>query len=102
MNNNQLFKPAPQTPSIGNSPSEAAQASPPVRPDTYRLPSKGGDPFFGLTRSWYYAAESAGFLRLVRLRQRGKVRGVVLVPYLDVAALVRAAQAESSPSSSAQ
>lgn len=62
------------------------------RPETYRLPSKGGDPFFGFTRSWYYSAERDGLLRLIRVRTRGRLRGVTLVPYDDVAAIVAAAK----------
>jgi hypothetical protein len=70
----------------------------PERPETYRLPSKGGDRYFGLTRSWYYQAEKEGILRLIRIRARGKIRGVTLVPYDDVAALVNAAKTKSSSS----
>lgn len=62
------------------------------RPETFRLPIKGGDPYFGLTRGWYYAAEKDGLIRLVRLRKRGNRRGVTLVPYDDVAALIAAAK----------
>ena len=64
----------------------------PDRPDTYRIPIKGGDPYFGLTRSWYYSAEQDGRLRLIRVRKRGKQRGVTLVPYDDVAAIIAAAK----------
>lgn len=66
------------------------------RPETFRLPKIGGDPFFGLTRSWYYSAEKEGTLRLIRLRQRGKLRGVVLIPYDDVARIVAAAREQES------
>lgn len=48
-------------------------------PITYRLPSKGTDPYFGLTRSFYYAAETQGRLTLIRLRSKGKSRGVTNV-----------------------
>lgn len=50
-------------------------------PEFFRLPIVGNDPYFGLTRSWYYAAESRGWIKLKRLRERGKLRGVTLVPY---------------------
>ena len=66
------------------------------RSETYRLPLRGGDPYFGLTRSWYYAAEKDGLIRLVRFRTRGRLRGVTLVPYDDVAALVNAAKQQGS------
>lgn len=62
--------------------------APLIKPETFRLPAKGGDPFFGMTRSWYYAAEADGRLRLIRIRKRGNQRGVTLVPYDAVRALV--------------
>lgn len=66
--------------------SEAARAS---RPEFYRLPSVGGDPHFGFTRSFYYEGENRGYWKLARIRERGKLRGVTLVPYDSVAAFVR-------------
>ena len=64
-------------------------------PEVYRLPKSGQrDPYHGLSRSWYYAAEKAGELRLIRLRKRGNVRGVTLVPFAAVAELVRRAYEE--------
>lgn len=63
-----------------------------TKPEFFRLPRSGGDPHFGLSRSWFYAAEKEGLLKLIRLRQRGKMRGVVLVPYADVARLVNRAR----------
>ena len=64
----------------------AARAS---RPEFYRLPSVGGDPHFGFTRSFYYEGENRGYWKLARIRQRGKLRGVTLIPYEAVAAFVR-------------
>ena len=55
----------------------------------FRLPKRGGDPHFGLGRSYYYQGEKLGFWRLVRIRQRGKQRGVTRVNYRQVAAFVR-------------
>jgi hypothetical protein len=60
-----------------------------TKPEFFRLPTRGGDPHFGLTRSWYYAAEKRGFIRLVRIRERGKLRGVTLVPFDTVETFVR-------------
>jgi hypothetical protein len=60
-----------------------------VRPEFFRLPSSGGDPYFGLTRSFYYEGEKRGYWRLVRLRDRGKLRGVTLIPFDAVASFVR-------------
>jgi hypothetical protein len=59
------------------------------RPETFRLPKVGGDPFFGFGRSFYYEGEKRGYWRLIRIRERGKQRGVTLVPFDAVAAFVR-------------
>jgi hypothetical protein len=60
------------------------------RPEFYRLPrGGGGDPYFGFTRTFYYEGEKRGYWRLVRLRQRGKLRGVTLIPYDAVSAFMR-------------
>ena len=61
-----------------------------LRPECFRLPSAGGgDRYFGFTRTFYYEGEKRGYWRLVRIRERGKLRGVTLVPYDAVAAFVR-------------
>jgi hypothetical protein len=52
-----------------------------IEPEFFRLPTTGNDPYFGLTRSFYYAAEARGWIKLKRLRERGKLRGVTLVPF---------------------
>lgn len=62
------------------------------RPEFFRLPIRGRDPYYGLTRSFYYEGEKRGYWRLVRLRDRGRQRGVTLVPFDAVAAFVRAQQ----------
>lgn len=67
-----------------------AGASAAQRPETFRLPKSGGDPFFGLGRSFYYRGEQLGYWKLIRIRERGKLRGVTLVPYDAVAKVVRA------------
>ena len=69
-------------------PSEAAFSAL-QRPEFFRLPKAGGDPYFGLGRSYYYEGEKQGNWRLVRLRARGKLRGVTLVPYDAIAAYIR-------------
>jgi hypothetical protein len=67
----------------------APEISPRIRPEAFRLPRPGErDPYWGLSRAWYYEAEKAGILKLIRLRKRGNIRGVTLVPYDDVAALI--------------
>jgi hypothetical protein len=69
--------------------SESADRLSQTRPEFFRLPKSGGDPYFGLGRSYYYEGEKQGYWRLVRIRQRGKLRGVTLVPYDAVAAFIR-------------
>jgi hypothetical protein len=61
-----------------------------LRPEFFRLPSGGGgDRYFGFTRTFYYEGEKRGWWKLARIRERGKLRGVTLVPYDAVAAFVR-------------
>lgn len=68
-------------------------------PTTFRIPQSGKrDPYFNLTRSFYYAAEAAGQLRLVRLKKRGNQRGITLIPYDAVLALLSESQAGASES----
>lgn len=69
-------------------PSEAALTAS-QRPECFRLPKSGGDPYFGFTRSFYYEGENRGYWKLIRIRQRGKPRGVTLVPFDAVASFVR-------------
>jgi len=61
---------------------------PEVEPFTFRLPSKGTDPHFGMTRGFYYKMEAEGQIALIRLRSKDKSRGVTLVPYGAVKALI--------------
>jgi hypothetical protein len=62
----------------------------PLRPEFFRLPSSGnGDPFFGFSRTYYYEGEKRGYWKLARIRDRGKLRGVTLVPYDAVSSFVR-------------
>jgi hypothetical protein len=70
-------------------PSEAASFSA-SRPETFRLPkSRGQDRYFGMTRSFYYRGEELGYWTLIRIRERGKRRGITLVPFDAVLAFVR-------------
>jgi hypothetical protein len=66
------------------------------RPEFYRLPKGGGgDPFFGFSRTFYYQGETRGYWKLVRIRERGRLRGVTLVPYDAVSAFVRSQMEEA-------
>jgi hypothetical protein len=69
--------------------SEGAARPSQFPPEFFRLPKSGGDPYFGLGRSYYYQGEQLGYWRLVRIRQRGKLRGITLVPYDAVADFIR-------------
>jgi len=69
--------------------SESADRPSQSPPEFFRLPKSGGDPYFGLGRSYYYHGEQQGYWRLIRIRQRGKLRGVTLVPYDAIAAFIR-------------
>jgi hypothetical protein len=61
-------------------------------PITFRIPRVGErDPYFGLSRSWYYAAEADGLISLIRLREKGKTRGTTLVPSAGVLAAIERA-----------
>ena len=54
-------------------------AAPVYVPEFFRLPPTGErDPYFGNSRSQYYAMERAGEIKLVHLRPRGKTRGTCL------------------------
>ena len=72
------------------------------RPEYFRLPKPGeSDFYFGFSRSFYYAAEKRGWLKLIRIRTEGKKRGLTLIPYNAVAAFVRAqAQVQEAKGSS--
>jgi hypothetical protein len=64
-----------------------------TRPEFFRLPKPGsGDPYFNLSRSFYYQLEARKLLKLVRIRDEGKERGITLIPYQAVAALIHEAQ----------
>lgn len=69
----------------------------PHRVEFFRLPQPGKrDPFFGLSRGWYYKAEAAGEIRMVAIRNRGAVRGVRLVAYDSVLDCIRRAMGEGA------
>ena len=73
----------------------SAQPAASAKPEWFRLPSRGPDPFFGLTRSYYYTLESEGKIQLTRVRSRGALRGITLVPYDKVAAFIRSQETVS-------
>ena len=62
------------------------------RVEFFRLPQPGKrDPYFGLSRAWYYKAASLGEIKMIAVRQRGALRGVRLVVYDSVADYIRRA-----------
>jgi hypothetical protein len=74
----------PQTAQLSEAAASASQ-----RPEFFRLPKSGGDPYFGLGRSYYYEGEKQGYWRLVRIRRPGRQRGITLVPHAEIAAFIR-------------
>ena len=62
------------------------------RVEFFRLPAPGKrDPFFGLSRGWYYKAAAHGEIKMIALRQRNALRGVRLVVYDSVCDYIRRA-----------
>ena len=49
-----------------------------------RLPTRGRDPVFGLSRPWYYDAIKRGLIRSSCLRRKGALTGVRLVNVASV------------------
>ena len=47
------------------------------------LKPKGGDPYFGLSRSYWYNLERKGYIVLMRLRMHGNRKGRVLLSMED-------------------
>lgn len=82
-------------PATSTAPRSEGATGPLQRPEFFRLPKSGGDPYFGFGRSYYYEGEQRGYWRLVRIRERGKLRGVTLVPYDAVSSFVHS-QAEGA------
>jgi hypothetical protein len=70
---------------------------PQLAPETFRLPKPGQrDPYFGLSRTTYYELERSGSIRFIRLRRRGNLRGLTLVPFNQMAELIRNLATEAS------
>lgn len=71
-------------------PPSAGSGSTSPRVEFFRLPAPGKrDPYFGLSRGWYYKAAALGEIRMVAVRQRNALRGVRLVVYDSVADYIR-------------
>jgi hypothetical protein len=77
-------------PITGKASKHPEATKPPERPETFRIPKPGrGDPFFGLSRSFYYRGEELGYWRLIRIVEPGRKRGIVLIPFSAIAEFVR-------------
>jgi hypothetical protein len=73
---------------------ETLTAQVPARPEFFRLPKPGsGDPYFGFSRSFYYVAEKRGWVKLIRIRDAGKMKGVTLIRFQDVLRFVQSQMA---------
>ena len=86
---------ATKSPRLKIAPAHAAALAAPVAnyaapTDASPLPARGGDPWFHLSRSFWYALEKRGLVRLVRLRLSGNVRGRVLLRREDATAAIAA------------
>jgi hypothetical protein len=55
-----------------------------IEPEFFRLPTRGTDPYFGLTRPWYYNAINDGLIKSVSLRRPGTTKGVRLINFQSV------------------
>jgi hypothetical protein len=67
---------------------QTATAIPPLLQDWMRLPSRGRDPIFGLSRAWYYGEIKRGSIRTSCLRREGCLTGVRLVNVASVRRLI--------------
>ena len=86
-----------------------------ARPEFYRLPKPRRpkyrdakivgwlpaehDPYFGFSRSFYYLLEERRVLKLFRIRDEGKEKGVTLIRYRDVWNYVNAQVAQQEAQS---
>jgi hypothetical protein len=67
------------------------------RIEFFRLPAPGKrDPYFGLSRGWYYKAAALGEIKMVAVRQRGALRGVRLVVHDTVCDYIRRSMGAAS------
>jgi len=56
-----------------------------MEPEFFRLPpDRSHDPYFGLTRGWYYLAIKRGWIKSVALRAPGSIKGVRLISFQSV------------------
>ena len=74
----------------------------PHRVEFFRLPKpRERDPYFGMSRAWYYSAAATGEIKMISVRKRNAMRGVRLVVYDSVHDYIcRAAEQTSAPASS--
>ena len=76
-------------------PGLAAPSRTPVRPEFVSLPSRGGDPICGLSKSFWYEAERKGLISLKRIRLPGRIKGRTLLSVRDAIEFVNSAAARS-------
>ncbi len=69
-----------------------------IRPEFFRLPTRGVDPHFGLSRAFYYLLDATGQVLLVRIRNRGAQRGITLVSYQAMSCFLAKAAKSSATS----
>lgn len=67
----------------------------PSEPIAFPLPQRGGDPYWHLSRSTWYALERAGLVTFLRIRLPGNIRGRVLIDYQQAAEALRKLAADN-------
>jgi hypothetical protein len=60
-----------------------------------RLP-KAGEKLLGFSRSYFYKGETRGYWKLIRVRHKGKRRGVTMINAADVASYINRQIAQST------
>jgi len=59
-----------------------------IATEWFRMPSRGNDPIFGLSRAWYYNAIKKGQIISASLKQGNSLRGVRLINVRSVRELI--------------
>lgn len=90
-------KTLPQMPAPAGSLARIALAGSPApsEPIAFPLPQRGGDPYWHLSRSTWYALEKSGLIRFLRIRLPGNIRGRVLIDYQQASEALRKLAADN-------
>lgn len=67
-----------------------------AKPEFVRFPRVGERcPHTGMSRAWLYEASSAGLIRTISVRSRGKARGVRLIDYDSLVSYIRSSASDT-------